>query len=119
MENTSSQPDSEFLAYIVKQIVNKPEEVEVERKIDEMGVLLELRVAREDMGRVVGKNGQTAKSLRILLRVIGSRNNARVNMKILEPKEDGSSPAPSEDSSSPAPASESKDDFLEEDDLSL
>ncbi len=94
----TEQADVQFLEYVVKQIVEKPEEVKVERKVDEMGVLIELQVAKEDMGRIVGKNGQTAKSLRILLRVIGSKNNARVNMKILEP-EGSEAPAPSSDSS--------------------
>lgn len=94
----SEHADVQFLEYVVKQIVEKPEEVKVERKVDEMGVLIELQVAKEDMGRIVGKNGQTAKSLRILLRVIGSKNNARVNMKILEP-EGSEGPASRSDSS--------------------
>lgn len=89
--------DAQFIEYVVKQIVSNPDEVKVDRKVDEMGVLIELQVAKDDMGRVVGKNGQTAKSLRVLLRVIGSRNNARVNMKILEPE--GSEGAPSSDDS--------------------
>lgn len=78
--------DQEFVAYVVKQIVDHPEEVEVERTIDEMGVLLTLKVSREDMGKIIGKSGQTAKALRILLRIIGSKNNARVNLKIVEPE---------------------------------
>ncbi len=79
--------DQEFVAYVVKQIVDHPEEVEVERTIDEMGVLLTLKVSREDMGKIIGKSGQTAKALRILLRIIGSKNNARVNLKIVEPED--------------------------------
>ncbi len=79
--------DQEFVLYVVKQIVDHPEEVEVERTIDEMGVLLTLKVSREDMGKIIGKSGQTAKALRILLRIIGSKNNARVNLKIVEPEE--------------------------------
>ena len=59
----------------------------VEREVDEMGVLLTLKVARGDMGKIIGKSGQTAKALRILLRIIGSKNNARVNLKIVEPEE--------------------------------
>jgi len=94
----SEHADVQFLEYVVKQIVEKPEEVKVERKVDEMGVLIELQVAKEDMGRIVGKNGQTAKSLRILLRVIGSKNNARVNMKILEPEGGEGRPSKSESS---------------------
>ena len=81
-------PDRDFIEYIVKQIVEHPEEVEVIRAVDEMGVLITLKVSKEDMGKIIGKSGQTAKSLRILLRVIGSKNNARVNLKIVEP--DGS-----------------------------
>jgi hypothetical protein len=77
--------DLEFVEYVVKQIVDHPDEVSVERSVDEMGVLITLKVAKEDMGKVIGKSGQTAKSIRILLRVIGSKNNARVNLKIVEP----------------------------------
>jgi predicted RNA-binding protein YlqC (UPF0109 family) len=77
--------DQDFVEYVVKQIVDNPDQVVVERSVDEMGVLITLRVAKEDMGKVIGKSGQTAKSIRILLRVIGSKNNARVNLKIVEP----------------------------------
>lgn len=78
-------PDRDFIDWVVKQIVEKPEEVVVTRTVDEMGVLITLRVSKDDMGKVIGKSGQTAKSLRILLRVIGSKHNARVNLKIVEP----------------------------------
>jgi len=81
-------PDRDFVEYIVKHIVQFPEAVEVTRTVDEMGVLITLKVHKDDMGKIIGKAGQTAKSLRILLRVIGSKNNARVNLKIVEP--DGS-----------------------------
>ncbi len=81
-------PDRDFIEYFVKQVVTNPDQVVVERTVDEMGVLITLRVAKEDMGKVIGKSGQTAKALRILLRVIGSKHNARVNLKIIEP--DGS-----------------------------
>lgn len=77
--------DKEFVLYVVKQIVDHPDQVSVDRTVDEMGVLITLKVAKEDMGKVIGKSGQTAKSIRILLRVIGSKNNARVNLKIVEP----------------------------------
>ncbi len=80
--------DRDFVLYVVRQIVDHPEEVEVERTLDEMGVLLTLKVAKEDMGKIIGKSGQTAKALRILLRIVGSKNNARVNLKIVEPGED-------------------------------
>ena len=78
-------PDRDFVEFIVKQIVEHPEDVVVERSVDEMGVLITLKVHKDDMGKIIGKSGQTAKSLRILLRVIGSKNNARVNLKIVEP----------------------------------
>lgn len=78
--------DRDFVEYVVKQIVNSPDAVKVERKIDEMGVLITLDVAPEDMGMVIGREGATAKALRTLLRVIGAKNNARVNLKINEPE---------------------------------
>jgi predicted RNA-binding protein YlqC (UPF0109 family) len=77
--------DQEFLEYAVKALVDNPEDVKVERKIDEMGVLISLDVNPADMGMVIGREGQTAKALRTILRVIGARNNARVNLKINEP----------------------------------
>ncbi len=84
---TDDTQDQEFLEYVVKQIVTNPDAVKIERKVDEMGVLLTLEVDKEDMGQIIGKSGQTAKALRILLRVLGSKNNARVNLKIVEPDE--------------------------------
>lgn len=86
--NDSQGSDRDFIEYVVKQIVDEPDAVEVIRSVDELGVLITLKVGKFDMGKVIGKNGQTAKSLRTLLRVIGSKNNARVNLKIIEP--DGS-----------------------------
>ena len=86
MQNDPSMgPDKDFVEYIVKQIVTNQDAVEVTRTIDEMGVLLTLKVAKEDMGRIIGKSGQTAKAIRVLIRIIGSKNNARVNLKIIEP----------------------------------
>ena len=82
----SQGPDRDFIEFIVKAIVDHPEEVVVTRTVDEMGVLIELKVSKEDMGKIIGKSGQTAKALRVLLRVIGSKNNARVNLKIVEPE---------------------------------
>lgn len=79
-------PDKDFIEHVVKLIVENPDEVKVSRAVDEMGVLITLQVAKDDMGKIIGKNGQTAKSLRILLRVIGSKNNARVNLRIVEPE---------------------------------
>lgn len=85
-EDTSTGPDKDFVEYVVKSIVSNPDKVVVTRTVDDMGVLLTLQVAKEDMGKVIGKSGQTAKSIRILLRVIGSKTNTRVNMKIVEPE---------------------------------
>ncbi len=87
-EETNEFADKEFVEYVVKQIVDNPDEVVVDRKIDEMGVLLTLEVNKDDMGKIIGKSGQTAKALRILLRIIGSKYNARVNLKIVEPGEE-------------------------------
>ncbi len=78
--------DRDFVEYVVKQIVENPDEVEVSREVDEMGVLLTLKVSKDDMGKIIGKSGQTAKALRTLLRIVGSKNNARVNLKIVEPE---------------------------------
>lgn len=90
--NEAEGPDRDFIEHVVKLIVENPDAVKVTRAVDEMGVLITLQVAKEDMGKIIGKNGQTAKSLRILLRVIGSKNNARVNLRIIEPE--GSEVAP-------------------------
>ncbi|MCX7589870.1 MAG: KH domain-containing protein [Patescibacteria group bacterium] len=78
--------DKDFLEYVVKSIVDHPEDVKIERKIDEMGVLLSLKVNPMDMGQVVGRSGSTAKAIRSLLRIVGIKNNARVNLKIEEPE---------------------------------
>lgn len=78
--------DKQWLEFVVRSIVDHPDDVKVERKVDEMGVLLSLRVHAEDMGQVVGKQGATAKSLRSLLRIVGIKNQARVNLKIEEPE---------------------------------
>jgi predicted RNA-binding protein YlqC (UPF0109 family) len=78
--------DQEFLEYLVKSIVDHPDDVEVDRKVDEMGVLLSLKVNPQDMGQVVGRQGSTAKAIRSLLRIVGIKHNARVNLKIEEPE---------------------------------
>jgi predicted RNA-binding protein YlqC (UPF0109 family) len=85
MTNTSSA-DQEFLEYLVKSLVDHPDDVKVDRKVDEMGVLLSLHVNAQDMGQVVGRQGATAKAIRSLLRIVGIKNNARVNLKIEEPE---------------------------------
>jgi predicted RNA-binding protein YlqC (UPF0109 family) len=78
--------DRTFLEYIVKHLVANPDDVEVERSVDEMGVLLTLKVNPSDMGKVIGKMGNTAKAIRTLLRVVGMKKNARVNLKINDPR---------------------------------
>jgi predicted RNA-binding protein YlqC (UPF0109 family) len=91
--------DQQFIEYIVKSIVGKPGAVKVERTIDEKGVLLELTVDAEDLGRVIGKRGATAQSLRTLLRALGTKNDARYNLKIIDvggprpPRDDSTAPA--------------------------
>ncbi len=81
-----TKTDQEFLEYLVKSIVDHPDDVKVDRKVDEMGVLLSLKVNQQDMGQVVGRQGSTAKAIRTLLRIVGVKNNARVNLKIEEPE---------------------------------
>lgn len=78
--------DQEFLEYIVKALVDHPSDVKVERRVDEMGVLLSLKVNPEDMGQIIGREGSTAKSIRSLVRIVGLKNHARVNLKIEEPE---------------------------------
>lgn len=80
------QADQEFVETVVKAIVDEPGDVKTERTVDEMGVLIELTVNPADMGKIIGKEGRTAKSIRTLLRVLGAKNNARVNLKIVEPE---------------------------------
>ena len=82
----NAMKDRDFIEYVVKMLVDNPDDVKVERKIDEMGVLITLDVNPQDMGMVIGREGMTAKALRTLLRVIGARNSARVNLKINEPE---------------------------------
>lgn len=78
--------DEEFLSFLIKALVDHPDDVKVERKVDEMGVLLSLRVNPEDMGQIIGKAGSTAHSIRSLVRIVGLKNHARVNLKIEEPE---------------------------------
>ncbi len=80
----SNTIDQQFVEYIVKSLVSNPDAVKVERRIDEKGVLLELTVDSEDLGRVIGKRGATAQSLRTLLRALGTKNDARYNLKIVD-----------------------------------
>ncbi|MCK5080709.1 MAG: KH domain-containing protein [Candidatus Moranbacteria bacterium] len=82
----AEEMDQEFLDFIVKSIVDSPDEVKVERTIDERGVLLTLTVSPQDMGMIIGRQGSTAKAIRTLLRVVGAKNDARINLKINEPE---------------------------------
>ncbi|MDP3763317.1 MAG: KH domain-containing protein [bacterium] len=77
--------DVQFLEYVVKALVSYPDDVKIKRTVDEMGVLMSLDVHPDDMGKVIGRAGNTAKAIRILLRVVGMKNNARINLKINEP----------------------------------
>ncbi|MEK7557997.1 MAG: KH domain-containing protein [Patescibacteria group bacterium] len=83
---TEQATDKSFLEFVVKAIVSMPDAVSVERTVDEMGVLLTLKIDQSDMGYVIGRKGQTAQALRTLLKIIGAKNNARVNLKIYEPE---------------------------------
>lgn len=78
--------DKAFLEYIVKALVDNPNDVKIDRTVDEMGVLITMTVNGADMGKIIGRQGNTAKAIRTLLRVIGMKNNARVNLKINEPE---------------------------------
>lgn len=101
--------DKAFLEYIVKALVDNPNDVKIDRTVDEMGVLITMTVNSSDMGKIIGRQGNTAKAIRTLLRVIGMKNNARVNLKINEP-EGGSHQAPMQSSD----ASRSVDAALED-----
>lgn len=82
----AGKADQEFVEFIVKAIVSNPDDVKTNRTVDEMGVLITLDVNAEDMGQIIGKEGKTAKAIRTLLRVLGAKENARVNLKINEPE---------------------------------
>lgn len=109
-KDTQMENDQKFVEDVVKAIVDTPDKVSTERTIDEMGVLIKLTVDPSDMGKVIGKDGKTAKSIRTLLRVLGAKNNARVNLKIVEPE--GSER--SETSERPAKEEESENKDTEE-----
>lgn len=107
---SSDTKDIEFLEYIVKALVDHPEDVKTERKVDEMGVLLSVRVNPEDMGQLIGKKGSTAGAIRNLIRIIGLKNQARVNLKIEEP-EGGRIAPKAEEKPAEEPASNPTEDF--------
>lgn len=85
LSNPLRMEDKAFLEYVVKSLVDNPNDVKIDRTVDEMGVLITLSVNPADMGKIIGRMGNTAKAIRTLLRVIGMKNNARVNLKINEP----------------------------------
>jgi hypothetical protein len=108
-----SSIDQQFVEFVVKSLVSKPDEVKVERRIDEKGVLLELTVDPEDLGRVIGKRGATAQSLRTLLRALGTKNDARYNLKIVDngvPGQNRSSASDDNDNSDDYTSKNSKSD---------
>lgn len=79
-------PDKDFLEFVVKALVDNPNDVKIDRNVDEMGVLLNLNLNKEDMGQIIGREGSTVRAIRTLLRIIGLKNHARVNLKIEEPE---------------------------------
>ncbi len=91
------QFDQEFVEFVIKSIVSHPEDVRTERKVDEMGVLISLHINPADMGYVIGRQGQTARAIRTLLKIVGAKNNARVNLKIIEPEGSRRAPRPAND----------------------
>ncbi|PIP55564.1 MAG: RNA-binding protein [Candidatus Zambryskibacteria bacterium CG_4_9_14_3_um_filter_42_9] len=109
--------DVQFLEYVVKALVNNPDDIKIKRTVDEMGVLMTLDVHSDDMGKVIGRSGNTAKAIRILLRVVGMKNNSRINLKINEPVGGGGSSWQNKQQSTPANNSKTLDQAM--DDLNL
>ena len=112
------EKDQVFVEYVVKALVEKPEKVVIKRSIDDRGVLLELTVDPEDMGKIIGKAGATAKSIRTLLRVLGARDELRYNLKISEPEGSEFSARPKSDSDDSESSEEPKsveDEFTQVD----
>ena len=99
--------DQEFVEYVVRAIVNHPDDVRTERIVDERGVLITLHINQEDMGYVIGRQGQTARAIRTLLKIVGAKSNARVNLKIYEPE--GSRPPRPERAETPAEETTTED----------
>lgn len=114
-----SNIDQSFIEYIVKSLVGNPDAVKIERRIDEKGVLLELTVDPEDLGRVIGKRGATAQSLRTLLRALGTKNDARYNLKIVDNGEGPTARPEKTDSEgwSEKPKKVAKEEVVEDGDL--
>jgi uncharacterized protein len=111
------EEDQAFVEFVVKSIVNKPEDVKTERIVDERGVLISLNVNPEDMGYVIGRQGQTARAVRTLLKIVGAKHNARVNFKIIEPE--GSTHTPREYGSSGSSESSFESSEASVDDLGI
>lgn len=122
----SNSIDQQFIEFVVKSLVSHPDDVKIERTIDEKGVLLELTVNPEDLGRVIGKRGATAQSLRTLLRALGTKNDARYNLKIVDngephqPREDRAPKAsPTKSDGKPSDDKPADDQKNEDDELDL
>lgn len=109
--------DQEFVEYVVKALVDHPTDVRTERKVDEMGVLITLFINPQDFGQVIGRNGQTAKALRTLLRIVGAKNRARVNLKIYEPEREDRGPREPRENREPRRESVETSDPLDNMDL--
>lgn len=107
----ATEKDQAFVEYVVKALVDQPDKVEIKRTVDERGVLLELKVDPTDMGKIIGKSGATAKSIRTLLRVLGAKDDARYNLKIVEPE---GSEKPNSDNSENTKPNDSNEQTTEE-----
>ena len=105
------QVDQEFIEYVAKALVNHPDDVKTNRTLDEMGVLITLKVHPEDMGYIIGKQGQTAKALRTLLKIVGAKQKARLNLKIEEPEGGRMRPIGAPAPAQPMISSEAVDDL--------
>mgnify|MGYP001558927714 CR=1 FL=1 len=106
--------DKVFLEYVVKALVDNPNDVKIDRTLDEMGVLITLTVNPADMGKIIGRMGNTAKAIRTLLRIIGMKNNARVNLKINEPEGSMRPEMRHENSHQPSPTLKTVDQAMED-----
>ncbi len=113
----ADEQDQAFVEFVVKALVDNPDDVKTERTVDEMGVLITLHINPNDMGQVIGRMGQTAKALRTLLRVVGAKHKARVNLKIYEPE--GSHRGPRREHSENAGSSSQEDTQADMDDFKL
>lgn len=87
MSENQENLDLEFVEFVIANLAAYPEEIEINKTIDDLGILITLQAHKDDMGRIIGKNGQTIKSIRTLLKAIGAKREKRINLKILEPKE--------------------------------